>query len=75
MEELRKPVHVSGVFLFWCTKGGDAFENVPLLALQGIPACSEYLEVGGASRAMQREPPTACNPLMHPPAYPSVLSL
>lgn len=34
--------------------------------MQRIPACSKYLQVGGASRAMQREPPTACNPPVLP---------
>lgn len=34
---------------------------------RGIPACSEYLQVGGASQAMQREPPTAYKPPCTPP--------
>lgn len=38
------------------------------IVLQGISACSEYLKVGGASRAMQREPPTACKPPCTPPS-------
>lgn len=33
-------------------------------ALQGMPACSECVEVGGTPRVMQREPPT--NPLPRP---------
>lgn len=71
MEDPRKRVHMS-VFkcasVFGAVKGETLLKICPYLgiALQGIPACSEYLEMGGASRAMQREPPTACYPLQPP---------
>lgn len=53
---------------FGAVKGKTLLKMCPYLGivLQGIPACSEYLEVGGASRAMQREPPTACSPPVLP---------
>lgn len=56
MIDHRKWVHVS-MFKYVCGKGRDAFENVPLIASQGIPACSEYLEVGGALQSHAKGTP------------------
>lgn len=67
MIDHRKWVHVS-MFKYVCGKGRDAFENVPLIASRGIPACSEYLEVGGALQSHAKGTP----PL---PASPPVLPL
>lgn len=56
MIDHRKWVHVS-MFKYVCGKGRDAFENVPLIASRGIPACSEYLEVGGALQSHAKGTP------------------
>lgn len=67
MIDHRKWVHVS-MFKYVCGKGRDAFENVPLIASRGIPACSEYLEVGGALQSHAKGTPTACKPPCTPPS-------